>query len=293
MLVANRVARRGKIFTSLIPGDPSQMLVVISPAKRLDFDSTPETGSQRAASPKTLTQPDFLADSQVLVNSLRDYTPRRLRNLMGISKDLAELNAQRFANFSQPFNPENSRPAVLAFKGDVYLGLAAETLKAADLKFAQTHLRILSGLYGVLRPLDMMQAYRLEMGTKLKNSRGKDLYAFWGDKVTQELNARFDDLPKSSERVLINLASNEYFSVIKPKLLNADVVNVTFKDMSRGKYKVISFFAKKARGYMTNFIITNRIKSVAGLRDFNVEGYAYSEAMSNPKELVFLRDHTA
>ena len=268
------------------------MLVVISPAKRLDFDSTPGAGSPRAANPKTLTQPDFLADSQVLVNSLRDYTPRRLRNLMGISQDLAQLNAERFANFSPPFNPENSRPAVLAFKGDVYLGLAADTLKAADLKFAQRHLRILSGLYGVLRPLDMMQAYRLEMGTKLKNSRGKDLYAFWGDKVTEELNARFDDLPKSSERVLINLASNEYFSVIKPKLLNADVVNVTFKDMSRDKYKVISFFAKKARGYMTNFIITNRIKSVAGLRDFNVEGYAYNEAMSSPNELVFLRDLT-
>jgi len=209
---------------------------------------------------------------------------------MGISADLAELNAQRYADFSQPFTPENAKAAVLTFKGDVYLGLAADTLKAADLNFAQKHLRILSGLYGVLRPMDLIQPYRLEMGTKLKTSQGKDLYSYWGSKVTDRLNSAFDQLPKTHERVLLNLASNEYFGAVRPKELDADVVNVTFKDMSRGKYKVISFFAKKARGYMSNFIITNRIKNVAQLRSFNVEGYAYCADSSSASELVFLRD---
>ncbi len=273
------------------------MLVVISPAKRLDFDSiTPDSlaeSGQTSRAPKMakkLTQPDFLDDAQTLIDTLRGYTPRRLRNLMGISADLAELNAQRYADFSQPFTPENAKAAVLAFKGDVYLGLAADTLKAADLNFAQKHLRILSGLYGVLRPMDLIQPYRLEMGTKLKTSRGKDLYSYWGSKVTDQLNAVFAQLPKSQAPVLLNLASNEYFSAIRAKELNAEVVNVSFKDMSRGKYKVISFFAKKARGYMSNFIITNRIKSVAELRNFDVDGYAYCANSSSARELVFLRD---
>lgn len=258
------------------------MLVVISPAKRLDFD-TPATV-------KTVTQPDFLDEAQTLIDSLRDYTPRRLRNLMGISADLAELNAQRYAEFTQPFTEKNAKPALLAFKGDVYLGLDADSLKAADLKFAQNHLRILSGLYGVLRPLDLMQPYRLEMGTKLKNARGKDLYAFWQDQVTATLNQAFEAQPKKSERTLINLASNEYFGAVRPADLDGEVINVTFKDMSKGRYKIISFFAKKARGYMANFIITNRVKTAAGLRDFNVDGYAYSAELSSATDLVFLRD---
>lgn len=265
------------------------MLVVISPAKRLDFESEPSATEKKL---KTITQPDFLDDAQTLVDDLRDYTPRRLRNLMGISEDLAELNAKRYSSFSQPFTTDNARPALLAFKGDVYLGLAAENLKASDLNFAQKHLRILSGLYGVLRPLDLMQPYRLEMGTRLKNRRGKDLYAYWGEKVTAELNALFAAQPKSSEKVLINLASNEYFGAVRPKDLDGEVVNITFKDMSRGKYKVISFFAKKARGYMSNYIITNRVKSVTELHNFNVEGYGFSEELSTAKELVFLRDQS-
>jgi len=273
------------------------MLVVISPAKRLDFESiAPEALSASAQPNKAtksanrLTQPDFLDDAQTLVDTLRDYTPRRLRNLMGISADLAELNAQRYADFSQPFTPANAKACVLAFKGDVYLGLAADTLKTPDLVFAQKHLRILSGLYGVLRPMDLIQPYRLEMGTKLKTSRGKDLYSYWGSKPTTQLNKAFAQLPKSHEPVLLNLASNEYFGAVRPKELNADIVNVTFKDMSKGKYKVISFFAKKARGYMSNFIITNRIKNVSELRDFDVDGYAYCKKSSSPQELVFLRD---
>ena len=275
------------------------MLVVISPAKRLDFDSITQDPKARASQTndarklaKKLTQPDFLDDAQTLVNTLRDYTPRRLRNLMGISADLAELNVQRYADFSQPFTPENAKAAVLAFKGDVYLGLAADTLKAADLNFAQKHLRILSGLYGVLRPMDLIQPYRLEMGTKLKTNRGKDLYSYWGTKVTDQLNATFDGLPKSTDRVLVNLASNEYFGAVRSKELDGEIVNVTFKDFSRGKYKVISFFAKKARGYMSNFIITNRIKKVAELRNFDVEGYAYCAASSTANEFVFLRNQT-
>ena len=273
------------------------MLVVISPAKRLDFDLSAQEALSKSSqtrraskTAKKLTQPDFLDDAQTLVNTLRDYTPRRLRNLMGISADLAELNAQRYSDFSQPFTPENAKAAVLAFKGDVYLGLAADTLSAADLNYAQKHLRILSGLYGVLRPMDLIQPYRLEMGTKLKTSRGKDLYSYWGSKVTTELNNVLAQQPKAHESVLLNLASNEYFGAVQPKGLDADVVNVTFKDMSRGKYKVISFFAKKARGYMSNFIITNRIKTVAELRSFDIAGYTYCADSSSARELVFLRD---
>jgi len=267
------------------------MLVVISPAKRLDFD--PPGTVPGSVPDKSLTQPDFLADAQSLVDTLSDYTPRRLTNLMGISKSLAELNAARYSEFQQPFTRANAKPAILAFKGDVYLGLQAETLKNADLAWAQQHLRILSGLYGVLRPLDLMQAYRLEMGTRLKTPRGKDLYDWWGEQVTHSLNATLDAQPKSSRRdgnVLINLASNEYFGAVREDSLNGQVLNVTFKDLNKGKYKVLSFFAKKARGYMTNYIITQRCKTIADLKNFAVEGYAYCEDSSSNNELVFLRD---
>ncbi len=261
------------------------MLAVISPAKRLDFD-TP-------ARVKAVTQPDFLDDAQVLIDTLRDYTPRRLSNLMNISADLAELNARRYADFEQPFTSDNAKPALLAFKGDVYLGLEADSLKTTDLNFAQKHLRILSGLYGVLRPLDLIQPYRLEMGTKLRNCRGKDLYAYWGQQVTETLNNALAAQPKTSERVLINLASNEYFAAIRPADLDAEVVNVTFKDMNKGQYKVLSFFAKKARGYMASYIITRRVKSVAQLREFSTEGYCYNDELSSATDLVFLRDRSA
>lgn len=271
------------------------MLVVISPAKRLDFE-TPLADQTPAARKlvRSATQPDFLDDAEGLITTLRDYTPRRLTNLMGISTKLSQLNAQRYQDFSRPFNTTNARPAVLAFKGDVYLGLDADTLSAADLTWAQKKLRILSGLYGLLRPLDLMQAYRLEMGTKLKTSRSKDLYTYWSEQVTQSLNESFAAQPaklrKSEGNVLLNLASNEYFGVVQTGALNGRVVNVTFKDMNKGKYKVISFFAKKARGYMTRYVITNRVTSVAQLRDFDVEGYRYSAEASCDNELVFLRN---
>lgn len=265
------------------------MLVVISPAKRLDYETPIPRQQVRSA-----TQPDFLDDATTLITSLRDYTPRRLTNLMGISANLAELNAQRYKDFSTPFNATNARPAVLAFKGDVYLGLEADSLTAADLNWAQKRLRILSGLYGVLRPLDLMQAYRLEMGTKLKNARGKDLYTYWGEKVTAALNESLAAQPakvrKAEGNVLLNLASNEYFGVVRPESLDGRVVNVTFKDMNKGKYKVLSFFAKKARGYMARYVIANRVQSVVQLRDFNIEGYRYSDEHSSDDELVFLRD---
>lgn len=265
------------------------MLVVISPAKRLDFETPLKQKLTRTAS-----QPDFLSEADALIDTLRDYTPRRLTNLMGISAKLAELNAQRYQDFSLPFTKDNARPAVLAFKGDVYLGLDADTLSGADLTWAQKQLRILSGLYGVLRPLDLMQPYRLEMGTKLKNPRGKDLYSYWSEQVTASLNASFAAQPakvrKAEGNVLVNLASNEYFGVVRPDDLDGRVLNVTFKDMNKGKYKVLSFFAKKARGYMTRYIITNRVTTVAQLRDFAVEGYRYSAEASSPDELVFQRD---
>ena len=264
------------------------MLVVISPAKRLDFDAA----AQAMKAVRKPTQPDHLDDAQVLVDKLRAYTPRRLRNLMGISKELAELNAQRYASYSTPFDCDNAKPAVFAFRGDVYLGLQAERLTARDLNWAQNHLRILSGLYGVLRPLDLMQAYRLEMGTALKNPRGKDLYAYWSERVTDSLNSTLA-LQKSGSPLLINLASNEYFGVVQPERLSARVINITFKDMNKGKYKVLSFFAKKARGYMASYIIRNRVKTLSALRQFDVEGYAYSEAESSADELVFLRNLSA
>ncbi len=265
------------------------MLVVISPAKRLDFETPVAKNRVRTAS-----QPDFLDEAQTLIDTLRDYTPRRLTNLMGISAPLAELNVQRYQDFSLPFTEENARPALLAFKGDVYLGLDADTLSTADLTWAQNQLRILSGLYGVLRPLDLMQAYRLEMGTKLKNARGKDLYSYWGEQVTHSLNQSFAAQPakvrKASDNVLLNLASNEYFGAVRPGDLDGRVINVTFKDMNKGKYKVLSFFAKKARGYMTRYVITNRVTRVEQLHDFDVEGYRFNAEASSDSELVFLRD---
>ncbi len=255
------------------------MLIVISPAKSLDFESRIKT--------RRFTEPEYLAESTELVSQLRKMSPEDVSGLMQISSNLGELNQQRFANWHTPFDLKNARQAIFAFKGDVYIGLEAEQFSTADLNFAQKHLRILSGLYGLLRPLDLMQAYRLEMGSKLNNKKGRNLYQFWGSKLTENLNSLFE---QENKPVLINLASNEYFSAIKPNQLNAKVVTPRFKDFSSGQYKIISFFAKKARGAMVAYIIKNRIKNPAKLKQFNVDGYRYSETDSTVAQPVFLRD---
>ncbi len=255
------------------------MLMVISPAKTLDYDTKATT--------KTATQPDFLADSQVLIDELRHLSPHDISGLMSISDNLGALNYDRFQQWSQPFDAGNAKQAVLAFKGDVYTGLAAQNFKRTEFTFAQRHLRILSGLYGLLRPLDLMQAYRLEMGTKFANSRGKDLYQFWGDKVTDALN---EQLKKLKTDTLVNLASNEYFKVVNKKRLNADIVTPVFKDLKNDQYKIISFYAKKARGMMAAWVIENGVTDVQGIVDFNVAGYQYNAAMSDAKQWVFTRD---
>jgi cytoplasmic iron level regulating protein YaaA (DUF328/UPF0246 family) len=206
---------------------------------------------------------------------------------MGVSGKIAELNHERFMNWSPPFDLDNAKQAVLAFRGDVYTGLEAETLDSAGLAFAQKHLRILSGLYGLLRPLDLMQPYRLEMGLKFANRGGANLYAFWGDRLTRTLDRQ---LGKSGSRVLVNLASNEYFKVLQPKALDAEIVTPVFKDLKGGRYKIISFYAKKARGQMARFIIDNAINDPEALKDFAVAGYRYSAGESAARELVFTRD---
>lgn len=256
------------------------MLIVVSPAKSLDYESKVKTRKH--------SQPEFLAESQQLVKDLKKLEPDDLAELMNISEALAEENYKRFANWQTPFDLKNSRQAIFAFKGDVYLGLQAENYSTADLNFAQKHLRILSGLYGLLRPLDLMQAYRLEMGRKFASGKTKDLYEFWGSKLTEKLNAEFITYPEK-KRTLINLASNEYFGSIKPKELEAEIITPTFKDWSNGQYRVLSFFAKKARGQMVSYIVKNRLKSPQKLKEFDVEGYRYDESESTDLKLVFKR----
>ncbi len=258
------------------------MLIVISPAKTLDFETPPKV--------PTFTIPDFLDDSAELIDELRSYEPYRLGDLMGISPKLADLNSNRYHNWSLPFTADNAKQSVLAFKGDVYTGLNADSLSADDLQFAQAHLRILSGLYGVLKPLDLMQPYRLEMGTKLKNRRGKDLYDFWDDRINKTLN---DELAGHDSPVLVNLASNEYFKSVQPERLNARIVTPTFKEERNGEYKFISFTAKKARGLMSRYIIRNRLAEPDDLRGFDLEGYRYNDTLSDTDSPVFTRSSKA
>lgn len=254
------------------------MLVVISPAKNLDYES--------ALPVSTYSQPRLLDHAQVLADRCKELSPAELSSLMGISDKLAGLNAARFAEWQQPFTPENARPAVFAFDGDVYTGLSAEKLDDEALAYGQDHLRILSGLYGVLRPLDLMQAYRLEMGSKLDTERGKNLYEFWGEVITDTLNK---DLAAIDSKTLINLASNEYFGSVQKKNLDARIVTPVFKDEKKGEYKVISFWAKKARGLMARFILNERPEQVSDLRAFKAAGYRYSEKLSHDDQLVFCR----
>ena len=255
------------------------MLVVVSPAKNLDFESEIPVSQ--------FTQPAMLEDTERLMEVCRTLSPADLSSLMKISDKLATLNANRFAEFSTPFSPDNARQAMYAFNGDVYTGLDAYSLDSETVEYAQKHLRILSGLYGLLRPLDLMQAYRLEMGTKLANPEGKGLYAFWDDRITYMLNKALEE---QGDNVLINLASNEYFKAVKKKSLDGMIITPTFKDCKNGQYKIISFFAKKARGLMARYILENRVEDVEGLKNFDVDGYVFSEEQSSSTELVFLRN---
>lgn len=254
------------------------MLIVLSPAKSLDYCSALPTTAY--------TQPDFLDEAQQLVDVLKRKSPAELSALMSISDELAGLNAARYAEWARPFDPISARPAVFAFDGDVYDGLGARSLDRAGLDFAQRHLRVLSGLYGVLKPLDLMRPYRLEMGTRLANARGKDLYAFWGDTPTQALGAL---LEKQAIPVLVNLASEEYFKVVRPAKLEARLVQPVFEDYKSGRYKVVSFFAKRARGLMTRYAIDHRLEDVETLKDFDCDGYRFDPAASSEDKWVFRR----
>jgi cytoplasmic iron level regulating protein YaaA (DUF328/UPF0246 family) len=254
------------------------MLLVVSPAKNLDYQSSIPS--------VTPTQPRFESQIKSLVETCRHLSPADLSSLMGISDKLALLNAERFDSFSMPFNSNNARPALYAFNGDVYTGLDALTLKPEAVEYAQSHLRILSGLYGVLRPLDLMQPYRLEMGIKLKTEQGKSLYDYWDKQITELLN---EDIAAQGDNVLVNLASNEYFSAVKKKSLDAMVITPQFKDEKNGQYKIISFYAKKARGMMARYVIENKLRNVTDLKDFDYGGYAFDEASSTESEYVFKR----
>lgn len=251
------------------------MLIVISPAKKLDYTSA-------VNSPLT-TQPALLDHSKELAQGLKTLAPQDVSSLMSLSDKLGALNFERFQEWQTPFTEDNARPAVLAFKGDVYQGLDADSMSDEDLRWAQDHLRILSGLYGLLRPLDLMQAYRLEMGTKFANPRGGDLYQFWGDIITDELN-------KTDSSVLVNLASNEYFKSVRKKAIGARIITPVFMDKKDDKYKIISFYAKKARGLMSSYIIRNRITEVDQIKSFDTDGYSYNAALSEADQWVFVRD---
>jgi cytoplasmic iron level regulating protein YaaA (DUF328/UPF0246 family) len=254
------------------------MLIVVSPAKTLDYASPLPTGEY--------TEPELLEHSAQLISRLRDLSELDLVELMHVSKKIAELNFERYRAWHLPFTPENARQAMFAFKGDVYNGLDAYSLDAGGIAFAQDHLRMLSGLYGVLRPLDLMQPYRLEMGTRLSTSRGGNLYEFWGNIITDKLN---EQLPASGSDVLVNLASTEYFKAVRPKRLAGRIVTPMFKEYKNGQYKILGVYAKRARGLMTRFIIDNRITDPLDLQAFDREGYAFNPALSDGDNWVFTR----
>lgn len=254
------------------------MLALVSPAKKLDFESD-WMGDKHS-------QPALIDDAKILADVAKDMSKAELQSLMKISDKLADLNYTRFQNFTTPFTAANARPAAYAFKGDTYVGLEAETLSDNDMDFAQDHLGILSGLYGLLRPLDLMQPYRLEMGKKLKNPRGEDLYDFWGDIITRACN---DATKGHKDNSVICLASNEYIKSVKPKALDGAFITCHFKEMKDGAPKVIGIFAKKARGMMARYMIQNRIETPEDLKNFDVDGYAFDKATSDAENYVFIR----
>ncbi len=254
------------------------MLALISPAKKLDFES--EWLDDK------YSQPCLLDESITLAKILKDTTKARLKSLMKLSDKLTDLNYERYQRFLTPFTPANARPAVLAFRGDTYIGLDADTLSQKDLDFAQEHLGILSGLYGLLRPLDLMQAYRLEMGTKLTNPRGEDLYDFWGDIITNSCN---DATKNHKNRSVICLASNEYIKAVKVKSLEGEFITCHFKEIKDGAPKVMGLFAKRARGAMARYMIQNRIEQPEKLKEFDIDGYQFQDNLSDGHNYVFLR----
>ena len=255
------------------------MFFVLSPAKNLnEKDPSPVS---------SFTLPDLLPEAEILMQELRQLAPQQIAELMHVSDKIALLNAERNAAWHTPFTPENAKQAVFMFNGDVYEGIAADTLKPEQIDYLQQHVRLLSGLYGVLRPLDLMQPYRLEMGTAFANTRGKNLYEFWGDKITDLLN---QTLKQTDSDVLINLASQEYFKSVNTKKLNARLITPIFKDEKNGKYKIISFYAKRARGLMVRYAAEHSITEPEMLKNFDYEGYSFNEAASNEAELVFMRE---
>ena len=255
------------------------MFFVLSPAKNLN---------EKAPAPvKEFTQPYLLAEAEILMRQLRELAPQQIAELMHVSDKIALLNAERNAEWHTPFTPDNAKQAVFMFNGDVYEGIAADTLKPEQIQYLQQHVRLLSGLYGILRPLDLMQPYRLEMGTAFANTRGKNLYEFWGNIITDLLN---DTLAQAGSDTLVNLASQEYFKSVNTKNLKARLITPVFKDEKNGKYKIISFYAKRARGLMVRYAAEHNITAPEMLKNFDYEGYAFNEAASNESEWVFMRE---
>jgi len=254
------------------------MLITLSPSKGQDFE-TPSPS-------KKYSKPGDLNDSEILVKELKKIKADELQSLMDVSENIAKLNVSRYKTFKTPFTTKNAKQALFAFKGDVYGGIDIENFSEDDFEYAQDHLRILSGLYGYLRPLDLIQPYRLEMKTKLANPRGDNLYQFWGERITQSLNK---DLKKQAQPVLVNLASNEYFKSVKPKLLEGRVLNITFKETKNGKTRVVAIFAKRARGMMADYIIRNRLENPGDIKKFRQGGYRYSKELSDDNQWTFER----
>ncbi|MFV2033093.1 MAG: peroxide stress protein YaaA [Gammaproteobacteria bacterium] len=251
------------------------MLTVISPAKTLDYETPALTAE--------FTQPAHLHQSRKLARRLREFSSPEL---MGVSRDIAELNHERFRRWKTPFKPDNAKQALFAFKGDVYIGLDAETMSQENIAFAQDHLRMLSGLYGVLRPLDLMQPYRLEMGTRLDTDQGNNLYQFWDTRITRTLNSEMKSI---GSEVMVNLASIEYFRSVITKSIRGKIITPVFKDYKNGNYQIIGFFAKKARGLMARYIIDNEISRIDDIKQFSGEGYAYDPSISTDREWIFTR----
>ncbi len=253
------------------------MLTVLSPAKKLNENRSVLSNA---------SSPVFVDEAAELIEKLKKYSPKKLGELMSLSENLAQLNVDRYDSWKKAHTEKNAKTAGLIFDGEVYSGLEAEKIPKKEMDYAQNHLRILSGLYGILKPLDLVHPYRLEMGTNLKIGRKNNLYQFWGDKIVEELNK---DLSGQKEKVLVNLASNEYFKVINTKKLDGKVITATFKDFKNGDYKAIMVYAKKARGMMANYIIKNKIERVEDLIGFDMGGYCYNESVSTDNEFVFLR----
>lgn len=258
------------------------MLITLSPSKGQDFDSP--------APSRTFSQPQALKESALLIKELRRLKSDDIRELMSVSDNIARLNVERFHTFKPPFTLKNAKQAIFAFKGDVYSGIEIEKFTEDDLEYAQAHLRILSGLYGCLRPLDLIQPYRLEMKARLVNPRGDNLYQFWGDRITDRLNQA---LAQQQEAVLVNLASNEYFRAVKPNRLDGHLLNINFKETKDGKTRVVAIFAKRARGMMADYIIRNRIESPAGIRKFRLGGYRFAKDLSDDNQWTFERPQPA